>query len=75
MVFASATSNDQLYAHDRHKQRLNMAVILIKIVSITGYINRHKTLTETSMKGTIGPGRLPLAYLLSYVFTVSHACA
>jgi len=29
----------------------------------------------TSTKGTIGPGRHPLAYLLSYVITVSPACA
>jgi len=27
------------------------------------------------MKGTIGPGRRPLAYLLYYVITVSPTCA
>jgi len=31
--------------------------------------------TETSMKGTIGPGRHMLAYLLSYVIMVSPASA
>jgi len=30
---------------------------------------------KTSMKGTIGPGRRPLAYLLYYIITVSPACA
>jgi len=29
----------------------------------------------TSTKGTIGPGRRPLAYLLYYVIMVSPACA
>jgi len=29
----------------------------------------------TSMKGAVGPGRRPLAYLLYYVITISPACA
>jgi len=31
--------------------------------------------SETSTKGTTGPGRRPLAYLLYYVSTISPACA
>jgi len=34
-----------------------------------------KFIKKTSTKGTIGPGRRPLAYLLYYVITVSPACA
>jgi len=38
-------------------------------------INHPECGMETSTKGTIGPGRRPLAYLFTCVITVSLACA
>ena len=47
----------------------------LETLSFTLQTASHALQFKTSSKGTIGPGRSPLAYILYYVIMISPACA